>query len=134
MAVLGAAWVQTAVAGAPHLNVSWWLAASALGLQAAGILTINNLRDREQDARVAKRTLVVRLGRRGGLIYLVILHVAAAVCVAVAGYHTATVVAGMGGLGLGALAARLPAARLNPLLGLSALLELLTALAIARAA
>lgn len=39
----------------------------ACGLVVDTLLTINNFRDREQDAAGGKRTLVVRLGRRGGL-------------------------------------------------------------------
>ncbi|GAB6043106.1 1,4-dihydroxy-2-naphthoate polyprenyltransferase [Endothiovibrio diazotrophicus] len=40
-----------------------WLAASALGLHAAAVLTVNNYRDLESDRRVGKRTLAVVLGR-----------------------------------------------------------------------
>jgi 1,4-dihydroxy-2-naphthoate octaprenyltransferase len=43
------------------------LAAIPLGALATGILVVNNLRDRETDARVGKRTLAVRFGRRGAL-------------------------------------------------------------------
>ncbi|MFO0723287.1 MAG: 1,4-dihydroxy-2-naphthoate polyprenyltransferase [Myxococcota bacterium] len=42
-------------------GVAAWVGAE-LGAIAAGILAVNNLRDREQDARVAKRTLAVRFG------------------------------------------------------------------------
>jgi 1,4-dihydroxy-2-naphthoate octaprenyltransferase len=38
----------------------------APGLLATGILLINNLRDREEDARANKKTLVVRFGRATG--------------------------------------------------------------------
>lgn len=40
-----------------------WVAAAALGLHAAAVLTVNNYRDLEQDAGVGKRTLAVHLGR-----------------------------------------------------------------------
>jgi 1,4-dihydroxy-2-naphthoate polyprenyltransferase len=39
-----------------------WLAGTIAGLFAAAILLVNNIRDREQDALVAKRTLAVRVG------------------------------------------------------------------------
>lgn len=42
---------------------AWWLGAGAGALSTA-ILVVNNLRDRETDARVGKRTLAVRLGVR----------------------------------------------------------------------
>lgn len=42
---------------------AWW-AGAACGLLAANILVINNYRDAAGDARVGKRTLVVRYGRR----------------------------------------------------------------------
>ena len=42
------------------------VAGMAPGLLATGILLINNLRDREEDARANKKTLVVRFGRATG--------------------------------------------------------------------
>jgi 1,4-dihydroxy-2-naphthoate polyprenyltransferase len=42
------------------------LAAIPVGLLATAILVVNNLRDRDGDARVGKRTLVVRFGERFG--------------------------------------------------------------------
>lgn len=39
-----------------------------VGLLASAIIVVNNLRDRVQDERVGKRTLAVRLGRRGTLV------------------------------------------------------------------
>jgi len=59
VAVGGTYWVQ---AGA----WSWEFvtAGAALGLLITAILVVNNLRDREGDARVGKRTLAVRLGVR----------------------------------------------------------------------
>jgi 1,4-dihydroxy-2-naphthoate octaprenyltransferase len=43
------------------------LAAVPIGALATAILVVNNLRDRETDARAGKRTLAVRWGRRGAL-------------------------------------------------------------------
>ena len=40
-----------------------WIAAAALGLHAAAVLTVNNYRDLGQDAGAGKRTLAVHLGR-----------------------------------------------------------------------
>jgi len=39
-----------------------WLAGSLAGLFATAIMLVNNIRDREQDARVDKKTLAVRIG------------------------------------------------------------------------
>lgn len=58
---------------------AWWLGAGAGALSTA-ILVVNNLRDRDTDAKVGKRTLAVRLGRRATeLEYAVLLGLAAAV-------------------------------------------------------
>lgn len=43
------------------------LAALPIGALSTAILVVNNLRDRETDVRAGKRTLAVRLGRRGAL-------------------------------------------------------------------
>ncbi|MCO5169840.1 MAG: 1,4-dihydroxy-2-naphthoate polyprenyltransferase [Planctomycetes bacterium] len=58
-AVAGTVFVQTGAVGVEALVVGL-----ALGLVAAAILAVNNLRDREGDARAGKRTLAVRLGAR----------------------------------------------------------------------
>jgi 1,4-dihydroxy-2-naphthoate octaprenyltransferase len=62
VAVCGTAYVQ--VGSVPTL--AWW-AAVPVGALATAILVVNNLRDRETDARAGKRTLAVRLGRRGAI-------------------------------------------------------------------
>jgi len=41
-----------------------WVAGAAVGSLATAILVVNNLRDRETDARVGKNTLAVKLGAR----------------------------------------------------------------------
>ncbi len=65
-----------------------WLAAAAgaaVGALATAILVVNNLRDRAGDARAGKRTLAVRLGRRGTIAeYRLLLAVAYAVPIALA--------------------------------------------------
>lgn len=59
------------------------LVGAAIGSLANCILVVNNLRDREGDARVGKKTLLVRFGRRFGEIeYLVLLAVAYSIPVA----------------------------------------------------
>jgi 1,4-dihydroxy-2-naphthoate polyprenyltransferase len=45
------------------------LPASSIGLLSSGVLNLNNMRDIHNDAKMGKRTLVVRLGSRGAKIY-----------------------------------------------------------------
>ncbi len=54
-----------------------WAAAVPVGLLATAILAVNNLRDRESDARAGKRTLAVRLSERAARRYTAGLVVAA---------------------------------------------------------
>jgi len=64
--VCGTYYVQANCLPAPV----WWLAA-ACGLVVDTLLVLNNYRDREEDARNNKRTLIVVLGERfGSLFYL----------------------------------------------------------------
>ena len=46
---------------------SWWLLASSvgIGMMGANVIIVNNYRDMEDDRAVGKRTLAVRIGRRG---------------------------------------------------------------------
>jgi len=62
VAVCGTAFVQAQLV--PDLA---WAASVPIGALASAILTVNNVRDVEEDARAGKRTLVVRLGRDGGV-------------------------------------------------------------------
>jgi 1,4-dihydroxy-2-naphthoate polyprenyltransferase len=62
VAVCGTAFVQVGAVPA----VAWW-ASVPVGCIATAILVVNNLRDRHTDAEAGKRTLAVRLGRRGAL-------------------------------------------------------------------
>jgi 1,4-dihydroxy-2-naphthoate octaprenyltransferase len=47
------------------LSLAAWGMGAAMGLLTVNILVVNNLRDLENDRRVGKRTLAVRLGERG---------------------------------------------------------------------
>lgn len=71
-AVVGTVWVQTHEA--PLLA---WLASLPLGALVTAILVVNNLRDREQDARAGKVTLAVLLGDQGTRWWYQLLIVAA---------------------------------------------------------
>jgi 1,4-dihydroxy-2-naphthoate octaprenyltransferase len=89
VAVAGTAFVQ--VRAVPGLA---WLASVPPGLLSAAVLTVNNIRDRESDARVGKRTLAVLLGRRGAFAeFVTLLGVSYAVplLMALAGMTRATV-------------------------------------------
>ncbi|MFT3693193.1 MAG: 1,4-dihydroxy-2-naphthoate polyprenyltransferase [Kofleriaceae bacterium] len=71
VAVCGTAFVQLKTV--PCL--AWW-ASLGVGALATAIIVVNNLRDRNQDVRVGKRTLAVRLGRNGALVEYALLLVA----------------------------------------------------------
>lgn len=62
VAVCGTAFVQVG-----HVPAIAWWSGAAVGSTATAILVVNNVRDRETDAKAGKRTLAVRLGRRAGL-------------------------------------------------------------------
>ncbi|HUQ06480.1 MAG TPA: 1,4-dihydroxy-2-naphthoate polyprenyltransferase [Kofleriaceae bacterium] len=80
VAVCGTVYVQ--LGDVPAL--AWWLSLP-VGAVATAILVVNNLRDRETDAKVGKRTLAVRFGRRFALVeYGGLLAIAHAVPVALA--------------------------------------------------
>ncbi|MFO0692722.1 MAG: 1,4-dihydroxy-2-naphthoate polyprenyltransferase [Polyangiales bacterium] len=68
VAVCGTAFVQ--VHSVPVIAV---FAAVPVGALATNILVVNNVRDRETDARAEKRTLIVRFGRRFGELEYVVL-------------------------------------------------------------
>ncbi len=55
------------------VNIEAWLGGVAIGAFACAVLVVNNLRDRERDAVVGKRTLAVLLGTRGTRALYVIL-------------------------------------------------------------
>ena len=69
----------TFVAHGSVTTLAWWLSIP-VGAIATAILVVNNLRDRATDARVGKRTLAVRFGRRFALVeYGALLAIAHAV-------------------------------------------------------
>jgi 1,4-dihydroxy-2-naphthoate octaprenyltransferase len=71
-----------AVCGTVFINletvpeIAWW-AAVPVGAVSTAILVVNNVRDRVSDATAGKRTLVVLLGRRGGVAEYILLMLAA---------------------------------------------------------
>lgn len=64
LGVCGTYYLQT-----HQLNLMVFFPALSTGLFAAAVLNINNLRDIEQDQKVGKNTLAVRLGAKNGRIY-----------------------------------------------------------------
>jgi 1,4-dihydroxy-2-naphthoate octaprenyltransferase len=56
-----------------QVNIEAWVGGVALGAIAAAVLVVNNLRDRERDAAVGKRTLAVLLGTLGTRIFYIVL-------------------------------------------------------------
>jgi 1,4-dihydroxy-2-naphthoate octaprenyltransferase len=80
VAVCGTAFVQ--LGAVPPLA---WAAAIPVGAIATAVLVVNNVRDRDTDVLAGKRTLVVRFGRRAGVIeYALLLAAAYAVPIALA--------------------------------------------------
>lgn len=57
------------------VNVEAWVGGAGLGAIATAVLVVNNLRDRERDAAVGKRTLAVLLGDLGTRILYIVLMV-----------------------------------------------------------
>jgi 1,4-dihydroxy-2-naphthoate octaprenyltransferase len=119
VAVCGTAFVE--LGRVPALAVA---AAIPVGALATAVLVVNNLRDRATDARAGKRTLAVRLGRRGAVVeYAALIGVAYLVPLALAPARPFALLA------LASLPLALPLVRavaatdgraLNPLLGATA--------------
>jgi 1,4-dihydroxy-2-naphthoate octaprenyltransferase len=75
VAVCGTAFVESG-----RVPPSAWGSSLAVGALATAILVVNNLRDRETDAKAGKRTLAVRIGERSTEVeYLLLVAVAYAV-------------------------------------------------------
>lgn len=68
VATAGTAYVQI-----EQVPFEAWIAGSLAGMFAAAIMLVNNIRDREQDARVGKKTLAVRIGDLPARILFVVL-------------------------------------------------------------
>lgn len=127
-AVVGAYWLQ-----APHpaLPVRPWLVGHALGALAAAVMLVNNTRDAASDARVGKRTLATRLGRRRCNTLYAVLLLQPFVCMPWLNLgHAGQALMWCGlpfSLSLWRLFARTPEAALNPFLGHTARLQMLWA-------
>ncbi|MTA06355.1 MAG: 1,4-dihydroxy-2-naphthoate polyprenyltransferase [Actinobacteria bacterium] len=80
VATMGTYYVQT-------LDITWnaFAASVPMGSLSCALLAINNLRDREQDQLVGKRTLAVRIGDRGSRVFFVSLIASAYIFAFLAG-------------------------------------------------
>ena len=80
VATMGSYYVQT-------LEVNWvaFAASVPMGSLSCALLAINNIRDRQQDEIVGKRTLAVRLGDRGSRVFFVLLLASAYIFAALTG-------------------------------------------------
>jgi 1,4-dihydroxy-2-naphthoate octaprenyltransferase len=65
-----------------------WLPATAIGLLAAGVLNLNNLRDIDNDRASGKRTLAVKLGPRNTRMYHLVLLDTSFLCMWLYGYFS----------------------------------------------
>lgn len=81
VATMGSYYVQT-------LEINWvsFAASVPMGSLSCALLAINNIRDRQQDELVGKRTLAVRLGDRGSRVFFVLLLVSAYIFAALTGH------------------------------------------------
>lgn len=75
----------TGVCGTFYLHAQVWntailLPAATIGLMSVAVLNLNNMRDREADARAGKNTLAVRMGDKISRSYHIALLVGALVC------------------------------------------------------
>jgi 1,4-dihydroxy-2-naphthoate octaprenyltransferase len=137
-AVLGSYALQTLPSGHALITPGCILIAEAVGLQATGIIAVNNLRDRVSDARVGKRTLAVRLGDRGARFYIALLHGLAVLCLVLAAWSwqrpsflVPAAIAALGGTALSRGVHHAEGGALNQYLARSAALELITGVCIA---
>ena len=131
-AVCGVAYL----ANPASVTAATWGLGVALGLPAAATLTVNNHRDRAEDARNGRRTLAILIGERGAVRLYAGLLIAAALLFAALAVETAGGVGALAGaaatlvaLGLARRFARTPIGRgLNAMIARTAAYELLLAL------
>lgn len=73
------------------LELDWkvLLPASAIGLLSAGVLNLNNMRDRKSDEKAGKNTLVVKLGEENSKKYHYFLIIGAVICLLIFSVLTA---------------------------------------------
>ena len=81
-----------AVAGTAYLHTLTWSKEAFIlgcipGALSVAILTVNNIRDRASDAKVNKRSLVVRFGKGFGLAEYSLAHIASILCLFWAGLY-----------------------------------------------
>lgn len=84
--LLGTYYLHAGVVAAPLL-----LPATSIGLLSVGVLNLNNMRDRENDAAGGKRTIAVKLGARKAKIYhavLIVLVTASAAAYVYVRFHS----------------------------------------------
>ncbi len=67
VATAGTFYLQTG-----QLSTTSLLAGAGCGLISMAVLTVNNIRDYQQDKKNGKKTIIVRLGRRFGILYYAI--------------------------------------------------------------
>ncbi|NUP04620.1 MAG: 1,4-dihydroxy-2-naphthoate polyprenyltransferase [Polyangiaceae bacterium] len=77
----GVAVVGTTFVTAGVIAPAAWIASVPVGALATCVLVVNNVRDHEGDVRAKKRTLVVRFGRRFGVMEYLVLVVASAAAI-----------------------------------------------------
>ncbi len=72
-----------------ELNWKVFLPASAIGFFSAGVLNLNNMRDRQSDEKAGKNTLVVKLGEEKARNYHYFLIIGAVLCLVIFSVLTA---------------------------------------------
>jgi 1,4-dihydroxy-2-naphthoate octaprenyltransferase len=121
----------TVYAQALHVPPQAWIAGAAMGALATAILVVNNLRDRDTDAKVGKNTLAVKLGLVGTRIEYVALLLAAFVLALLLGPRPWPLLALPLAIPPLRRVLRADGAALNPALGETARLQMVFALLLA---
>lgn len=80
------------------LSISTWTLGLALGLPAAATLTVNNHRDRQEDARNGRRTLAIVLGETGARRLYAVLMIASALLFAALAADVSPVAGALAGM------------------------------------